>query len=200
MNNADRTALDFLISHALNKIISWDELRESLSDELFQSEEMADVLLEIQNKQIDVIDFQQNIRTTETDKYIFITMELYKFKDCIPEIRKQENGKYLADYLEGKTLSSISTDYGIDKAIAIKYIRTFCKYLSCDVLESKYLPLFIKYEISISEAMLLLHLDMSVYRFLSLKSKILPESEYKKYKSIDSSFINIVEKLKEKTK
>ena len=94
MNNADRTALDFLISHALNKIISWDELRESLSDELFQSEEMADVLLEIQNKQIDVIDFQQNIRTTETDKYIFITMELYKFKDCIPEIRKQENGKY----------------------------------------------------------------------------------------------------------
>lgn len=198
MTVEDRDKLDFLISHAITKTISWEELRSSLSDELFQSDEMADVLLEIQNKEIDVIDFQQSVRTIENDKYTYIAMEVYKFKDCIPEIRKQENGKFIADYLEGKSLATIATNYGLDKKEVSKYVRRFCSYLSCDSLEYKYLPLFIKYEISITDAALLLHLDIQTFKFLHLKSLLLPKELYKNYKNIDSSFTDILEKLVEK--
>ena len=43
----DKKKLDYLISHAITNIISWDDLKKSLSDDLFQSDEMTDVLLYI---------------------------------------------------------------------------------------------------------------------------------------------------------
>ncbi|MBO4516441.1 hypothetical protein J5751_03260 [bacterium] len=200
MNENDKKKLDYLVSHAITNIISWDDLRKSLSDDLFQSDEMTDVLLYIQNQNIDIVDFKQTKNTTQYNNYNYITLEVYKFKDCIPEIKKQENGIYFAEYLKGNTLDEISTKYRIDKKTVASFIRKFCSYTECSELESKYLPLFVKYQIKQKDAIDFLFLDIPTFKFLHLKSLILKQKDISKYRNIDSSFNSFIEncKLKEK--
>ena len=190
MNENDKKKLDYLVSHAITNIISWDDLRKSLSDDLFQSDEMTDVLLYIQNQNIDIVDFKQTKNTTQYNNYNYITLEVYKFKDCIPEIKKQENGIYFAEYLK----------YRIDKKTVASFIRKFCSYTECSELESKYLPLFVKYQIKQKDAIDFLFLDIPTFKFLHLKSLILKQKDISKYRNIDSSFNSFIEncKLKEK--
>lgn len=194
MKKEDKENLDRLISHALEKIITWDELYSTLSPSLLNSTEFEEVLQNLLEQGISVEDFNSNITTTEYDDFTYIVMEVHKFADCLEQIKNIPNGIYLYEYLKGKSISKISEEYLLDEKFIKTQIKTICSYIECSFLESKFLGLFIKYQIKLNEAVLLLNLDIATYRFLKLKSILNKNKNYK----IDCEFDSIITKLQEK--
>ncbi len=195
MTKKEREQIDYIISHSITGTISWSDLISKFSEEVIKSDAMEEILLELDNNQIQVIEPEFKVNKAEYDDYTFVSIEVYKFKECIPEIRKYENGDFFADYLEGISVKKIAENNKLDLKEISKKIKTFASYIECREIENKYLPVFLLYDISRSDAMLILHLDNTLYRYLYLKSSLIPKEKIKNY-TIPETLKSIVAKLK----
>ncbi len=197
MTEAEREQINYIISHTLTGQISWGDLISRFSEETINSDTMEEILLELDNNNIQVIEPDFNVNKLEYDTFTYVSINVYKFNECIPELRKYENGSFFADYLEGQSIQQISENYKLDSKEITKKIKLFASYIECREIENKYIPLFLLYDITRSDAMLVLHLDNTLYRYLHLKSSLIPKEKFNNYK-IPDNLKNVTTKLKKK--
>lgn len=197
MTKAEREQINYIISHSISGTISWSDLISRFSEEVIKSDSMEEILLELDNNQIQVIEPEFKVTKTEYDDYTYVSIEVYKFNECIPELRKYENGDLFADYIEGNAIQTIAEKYKLDIKETTKKIKTFASYIECKIIENKYLPIFLLYDVSRSDALLVLHLDNTLYRYLYLKATLVTKETIKNLK-IPDDFKSIVSSLKRK--
>lgn len=195
MTEQEREQIDYIISHSIDGTVSWNDFLSRFPEDTIKSDAMEEILLELSNKDIQIIEPKYSINKVEYKDYIYITIEAYQFKECIPEIQKYENGNLVADYLEGKSISVISKKNNLEEKETLKRIKAFIRNIDCYELEKKYIPIFINYEVSRTDAILKLHLDTESYRFLLMKSSVFDVKDKRKYE-IPESLKSIVESLK----
>ena len=192
-----REKLDSLISYAIAQEVTWDDLFNAFDAKTIESDEMEDILLELKKKNIKIIDTKNSVEDLSTDDYVYIKMNVAKFKDCIPILKKYEGGELFCDYLSGKKITQIANEYSIEKTDAIRKIRQFASYVYCWNLEKEFLGIFLEYKVPREFAIQDLHLDLEVFRFLNARSYVIPIEQYKKYPLLEK-YYDFVKELEPK--
>ena len=197
IKKTSRDKLEGLINRAAAQELSWNDLFSAFDEKTIESDEMEEILLELEKRGINVIDSKANVEDLSTDDYVYVKMNVSKIKDCVPTLKKYKDGDIFCDYLCGKKISQIAQERSIEKADAIRRVKKFARCVSCWDLEKNCLAIFLEYRVTREVAEKELFLDLETFKFLNARSYAIPIDEYKKYVILEK-YRELVKKLEAK--